>query len=131
MEASGRADEAAWTRELRVLERVGLVVNSNGWYWHLTPLGRRVVEQADERAATKASARADKARTAPTVDPSQIQTVRLRNGREVLAKAHDGKLAAVTYTNRTQAEAKAQILGADWTVSRVTGRPFFVVKEPP
>ncbi len=131
MEASSRADEAAWTRELRVLERVGLVVNSNGWYWHLTPLGRRVVEQADDRAATKARARADRARAAPAVDPSQIQTVRLRSGREVLAKARDGELAAVTYTNRTQAEAKAQLLGAGWTVSRFTGRPFFVVKEPP
>ena len=130
METGSRADEAAWTRELRALERVGLVSNSNGWYWRLTPLGRRVVEQADERAATKARTRADRARSAPALDPSQIRTVRLRNGREVLAKHQDGELEAIKYTNRTQAEAKARLLGTGWTVSQFTGRPFYVVKEP-
>lgn len=130
METGRRADEAAWTRELRVLERVGLVFNANGWYWRLTPLGRRVVEQADDRALTKARTRADRARLAPPLDPSQIRTVRLRNGREVLAKDHDGELEAIKYTNRTQAAAKAQLLGAGWSVGQFTGRPFYVVKEP-
>lgn len=130
METGRRADEAAWTRELRALERVGLVINSNGWYWRLTPLGRRVVEQADDRAVTKARTRADRMRLAPALDPSQLRTVRLRNGREVLAKDHDGELEAIKYTNRTQAAAKAQLLGAGWSVSQFTGRPFYVVKEP-
>lgn len=130
METGSRANEAAWTRELRALERVGLVSNANGWYWRLTPLGRRVVEQADERTATKARTRADRARSAPALDPSQIRTVRLRNGREVLAKDHDGALEAIKYTNRTQAAAKARLLGAGWTVSQFIGRPFYVVKEP-
>lgn len=123
------AEEAAWTRELRALEKVGLVVNRNGWDWHLTPLGRRVVEQWEERQATKSRTRAERERSAPPVDPNQIQTVRLRNGPEVLAKASGGELVAIKYTNKTQAEEKAKRLGPGWTVRRFTGRPFYVVKE--
>lgn len=128
-EVHNPAEEAAWTRELRAFEKVGLVVNKNGWYWQLTPLGRRVVEQWEEKQAAKARTRAERERSAPPVDPNQIQTVRLRNGREVLAKISDGELVALTYTNQTQAAAKAKLLGTGWTVSRFTGRPFYVVRE--
>lgn len=125
------AEEAAWTRELRALEKLELVVNKNGWYWHLTPLGRRVVERWEAKQAAKSRARAERERSAPPVDPSQILTVRLRNGREALAKISGGELVAITYTNETQAAAKAKLLGSGWTVSRFTGRPFYVVREAP
>jgi len=55
-----------------------------------------------------------------------METVRLRNGIEVLAKEYKGRPTAVTYANRTQAANKAAQLGPEWVVYRGLYRPFFV-----
>jgi hypothetical protein len=54
-------------------------------------------------------------------------TVKLNNGRIVLAKLYKGEPSAVTYANRTQAYAKVALLGPGWAV---TGhRPFYVALQ--
>lgn len=61
--------------------------------------------------------------------PASPQTVTLRDGREVLAKAGYGKqLWPVTYANRTQAHKKLAALGPGWFVADVR-RPFLIIKE--
>ena len=57
-----------------------------------------------------------------------MMTVKLNNGLEVLAKPYHGKPSAVTYSNRTQAQRKAEELGAEWEVYR-PGRIFYVGKN--
>lgn len=53
------------------------------------------------------------------------------HGREVAAKLYDGSLTlAVTYANRTQAQAKVAQLGSGWAVFQ-WGRPFFVGRLRP
>lgn len=54
-------------------------------------------------------------------------TVKLRNGVEVAAKLYKGKPMAMTYANLSQARAKANKLGPEWTVE-CYGRPFYVCK---
>lgn len=56
-----------------------------------------------------------------------VQTVTLRNGAVVAAKRSDSGFVAITYTNRTQAEALRAKLGAGWEVLTF-GRPFYVCK---
>ena len=51
-------------------------------------------------------------------------TVKLNNGRIVLAKVYKGHPSAITYVNRTQAERWAAQLGAGWAVFGF--RPFYV-----
>jgi len=51
-------------------------------------------------------------------------TVKLNNGRTVLAKLYQGQPCAVTYNNRSQAERKAAQLGVGWAVFGF--RPFYV-----
>lgn len=58
-----------------------------------------------------------------------ILTVKLRNGRTVLAKIYDCFTMAVTYANRTQAEKKAARLGNDWEVFKGPSRPFHVARK--
>lgn len=50
-------------------------------------------------------------------------TYKLSNGEVVLAKLSRGNLYPFTYSNRTQAEKKAEAVGGE-VVQR--GRPFFV-----
>lgn len=59
----------------------------------------------------------------------QILTVKLAsNGIEVLAKDYQGQPSAVTYANRTQAQAAVERLGAsEWCIYQ-SGRPFFVAR---
>jgi hypothetical protein len=51
-------------------------------------------------------------------------TVKLNNGRIVLAKLYKGHPSAITYVNRTQAGRKARELGEGWAVFGF--RPFYV-----
>jgi len=54
-----------------------------------------------------------------------MNTVKLTNGRTVLAKFSDGRLCAKTYANRTQAEQAAAKIGG--TVHHdMRYRPFYV-----
>lgn len=55
-------------------------------------------------------------------------TVKLNNGREVLAKWYQGQLMAVTYSNWTQAKRKVAELGAGWATV-CWGRPIYIAKE--
>ena len=57
-----------------------------------------------------------------------METVKLNNGIEVLAKNYKGSLCAFTYSNRTQAEKKAIELGNEWAVYKGLGRPFYIKK---
>ena len=59
-------------------------------------------------------------------------TVKLHNGREVLAKLYKGEPSALLYANRAQALRKAIATGPRWDVFRGLGRPFYVgrVDEP-
>ncbi len=57
-------------------------------------------------------------------------TVRLNDGREVLAKLYKGEPCAVTYANRTQARRKATELGPGWSVIHGLARPFYIWHEP-
>ena len=56
-----------------------------------------------------------------------MQTTKLNNGIEVLAKPYHGHNMAVTYANRTQAEKKAAEMGNGWAVYHFS-RPFYVGK---
>lgn len=55
-------------------------------------------------------------------------TVKLNNGREVLAKIYKGEPIALGYTNRTQANAKAAAIGDSWAVYQFT-RVFYVGRK--
>jgi len=52
-------------------------------------------------------------------------TTTLNNGITVLGKDYKGRVCALTYANLTQAQKKADELGAGWTVYHF-GRPFYV-----
>lgn len=52
-------------------------------------------------------------------------TVRLNNGREVLAKMSNGKPYEKTFANRTQAEKALAKAGPGWTIYHF-GRPWYV-----
>lgn len=54
-------------------------------------------------------------------------TYRLRNGAEVLGKLYKGRIEPTTYTNHTQAAARAAAIGGE--VVRFT-RVFYVVPTP-
>lgn len=57
-----------------------------------------------------------------------ILTVKLRDGREALAKTYKGNPCAKTFANRTQAINAARRVGVGWYVAHI-GRPFYVVKR--
>ena len=54
-----------------------------------------------------------------------METTVLNNGITVLGKTYKGRICAVTYANRTQAQKKADELGVGWAVYHF-GRPFYV-----
>jgi hypothetical protein len=63
-----------------------------------------------------------------TTTQTAVATVKLRNGLNAIAKDFKGRLEAVTYANRTQAEKAVAKLGHGWEVYHF-GRPFYVVKS--
>ena len=54
-----------------------------------------------------------------------METTVLNNGITVLGKTYKGRICAVTYANRKQAQKKADELGVGWAVYHF-GRPFYV-----
>lgn len=59
-----------------------------------------------------------------------METYKLNNGREVLAKTTKHGQWPITYANRTQAEKKLAEMGEGWTIYH-GGRPFYVVRVVP
>lgn len=59
---------------------------------------------------------------------SQIQTVKLPQGVEVLAKDCEGGPQPKRFANRTQATRAAELLGEGWFVYH-PGRVFYVAKR--
>ena len=57
-------------------------------------------------------------------------TVKLNNGVTVLAKLYKGEPSALHFSNRTQAQRRADAAGKGWQV-RQFGRPFYVMKLQP
>ena len=64
---------------------------------------------------------------------NETPTVKLGNGWQVLAKPYKRELSAVTYANRTQAEARAAKLGAEWWVvcQSPASRVFYIARIQP
>lgn len=76
-------EAAAWTRELKNLNRWELVI-SDGWHWRLTPLGQRVLQLAQESIQTEVATYATKYRMAGGPLPATPQSARMVLGGKAL-----------------------------------------------
>lgn len=97
--------------------------------WHSSPAGFMFDKQENAekfRAEATGSTAVEKESTG--VEESKPLTTTLRDGTTVLAKMYDGSPSAVTYANRTQAEAAATKYGGE--VYRTPGGVPFYIRMP-
>lgn len=86
-------------------------------------------DQEFERSRERDEDERDDDSEIPSGEQEPVDTVEL-HGKLVLAKPYHGKLSAMTFANRTQAQKWVDRLGAPWWIAQ-WGRPFFVVREKP